>query len=141
MIVRMCRVASVCFLILLLAATVFTQSPAKPHPRGIMLDPFAQKSVDLFQGPPETITMRSGYVVLAPGHSVGKHSTKDYEEVVTILSGNGEMRITGGDTLKLRQYSVGYCPPQTEHNVFNTGTDTLRYIWLVARVPGHPTGN
>jgi quercetin dioxygenase-like cupin family protein len=135
------RILSVLIICLLSLADLFAQSgqDRTPTPHGISLDPAAQKSVDLFQGPPETVTMRSGYVVLAPGQSVGKHSTRGYEESVTILAGTGEMRITGGETLKLRRFSVGYCPPQTEHDVFNTGTDTLRYIWLVARAPGMTT--
>jgi len=27
---------------------------------------------------------------------------------------------------------AAYCPPQTEHDVFNTGTGTLRYVHVVA---------
>jgi quercetin dioxygenase-like cupin family protein len=77
--------------------------------------------------------MRSGYMILAPSKSVGKHSTKGYEEAVIVLAGKGEMRITGGPTLHLRGYSIAYCPPMTEHDVVNTGPDTLRYIWLVAK--------
>jgi mannose-6-phosphate isomerase-like protein (cupin superfamily) len=26
-----------------------------------------------------------------------------------------------------------YCPPSTEHDVFNTGTTTLRYVYVVSR--------
>jgi outer membrane receptor protein involved in Fe transport len=50
-----------------------------------------------------------------------------------LLSGAGEMRITGGPAFLLQPYSVAYCPPLTEHDVINTGSDTLRYIWLVAK--------
>jgi quercetin dioxygenase-like cupin family protein len=77
--------------------------------------------------------MRSGYMVLAPSRSVGKHSTRANEEAVIVLTGKAEMRITGGPTLQLRGYSIAYCPPMTEHDVVNTGADTLRYIWLVAK--------
>jgi oxalate decarboxylase/phosphoglucose isomerase-like protein (cupin superfamily) len=28
---------------------------------------------------------------------------------------------------------VAYCPPQTEHDVVNTGADPLRYLFIVAR--------
>ncbi len=77
--------------------------------------------------------MFSGYMVLPPSKSVGKHSTKSYEEAVIVLSGTGEMRITDGPTFKLRPYTIAYCPPLTEHDVTNNGGDTLRYIWLVAK--------
>ena len=77
--------------------------------------------------------MHSGYMVLAHSKSVGKHSTRGYEEAVIVLSGSGEMRITDGPTFTLKPYTVAYCPPLTEHDVVNTGADTLRYIWLVAK--------
>jgi quercetin dioxygenase-like cupin family protein len=102
-------------------------------PRVIQLDPGATKASDVLNGPPETCTMRSGYMVLAPTASVGRHSTGGNEEAVIVLAGRGEMRITGGPTLQLQRYSIAYCPPVTEHDVVNTGSDTLRYIWLVAK--------
>ena len=104
-------------------------------PRLTVLDENAAASTDILKGPPGTVTMRSGYVVLAPGHSVGKHSTKGYEEVVIALKRSGEMRTTNGDTLKIKPFTLSYCPPMTEHDVVNTGTDMLRYIWLVAKAP------
>jgi len=103
-----------------------------PKPRVTQLNPSAVDSMDIFKGPPETVTMRSGYMVLAPSKSVGKHSTRHYEEAVIVLAGTGEMKIVNGPTLKLKPYCVAYCPPNTEHDVTNTGKDTLRYIWLVA---------
>lgn len=122
------------------AAIVATTPPAtgqtskpKPEARLIQLNPRAVDSMDIFNGPPETVTMRSGYMVLAPSKSVGKHSTRHNEEAVIVFAGTGEMRIVGGLTLQLKPYSVAYCPPNTEHDVVNTGKETLRYMWLVAR--------
>jgi len=123
-------------LILLASLSTFAyaqKKAVKPSPKLISLDPSAQKSMHVLNGSPETVSMRSGYVVLAPTQSVGQHSTKDNEEALVILSGNGEMRMVGGPTLQLHPYSVAYCPPYTQHNVFNTGSDTLRYIYLVAK--------
>ncbi len=108
-----------------------TSPQRKPHV--IHLNPTAIESADVFKGPPQTHTMRSGYMVLAPSKSVGKHSTRAYEEAVIVLAGKGEMRITGGPTLELSAVSIAYCPPMTEHDVVNTGSDTLRYVWLVAK--------
>jgi mannose-6-phosphate isomerase-like protein (cupin superfamily) len=109
------------------------KNPMKLMPKVITLDQSSPDSAQILHGPPETVTMRSGYMVLAPLKSVGKHSTKDNEEVIAILSGTGEMKIIGGSTLHLRPYCVAYCPPNTEHDVTNTGIDTLRYIYIVAR--------
>jgi mannose-6-phosphate isomerase-like protein (cupin superfamily) len=94
------------------------------------------ESVDyqkVLAGPPQTVSMESGLVVLAPAKSVGKHSTKSYEEAVIVLAGTGEMRITGGQTLRLKPNVVAYCPPLTEHDVINTGSVPLRYLYVVAR--------
>jgi quercetin dioxygenase-like cupin family protein len=102
-------------------------------PKLITLDKGSSISVKIFNGPPETVTMHSGYMVLAPSKSVGKHSTKGNEEAIIVLAGTGEMKIIGDSVLHLRPYCVAYCPPNTEHDMVNIGTDTLRYIYIVAR--------
>jgi mannose-6-phosphate isomerase-like protein (cupin superfamily) len=128
--------------ILLLGVALIASSPSAnaqkgpasmPKPRLIVLSPSAAESTDIFKGPPQTVTMRSGMMVLAPSKSVGKHSTHTFEEAVIVLAGTGEMRIAGGPTFRLKPYCVAYCPPATEHDVINTGSETLRYIWLVAK--------
>jgi quercetin dioxygenase-like cupin family protein len=123
------------FCIVFVSSAIGQTGTSEPRPRLIQLNQIAVKSSDVFNGPPETVSMLSGYMVLPPSKSVGKHSTKSYEEAVIVLSGSGEMRITGGTTFNLKPYTVAYCPPLTEHDVINTGSDTLRYIWLVAK--GH----
>jgi len=77
---------------------------------------------------------RSGLALCLPPFftSVGIHNTEKYEEVLVILEGQGEMRITGGPTMDLKVNSVVYCPPRTEHNVVNTGKTRLRYAYIVA---------
>ncbi len=87
----------------------------------------------LLGGPPQTVSMESGVVALLPSKSVGKHSTKNYEEVLVIFSGRGEMRITGGATLILKKDIIAYCPPNTEHDVINTGREPLRYLYVAAK--------
>ena len=87
----------------------------------------------VLSGPPQTVSMESGVVVLAPSQSVGKHSTKNYEEAVIVFSGAGEMRIAGGPTLSLKTHSVAYCPPNSEHDVVNTGSEPLRYLYIAAK--------
>ena len=106
---------------------------SKPKPLLVELDKSGSDYQRVLKGPPETVTMESGLVVLAPTKSVGKHSTKNYEEALIVLAGSGEMRITGGPTLKLKQNVVAYCPPSTEHDVVNTGSGPLRYLYLVAK--------
>jgi mannose-6-phosphate isomerase-like protein (cupin superfamily) len=124
-------------LILLMALSHYSyaqKNPMKPIPKLITLDNLSPDSAQVLNGPPETVTMRSGYMVLAPSKSVGRHSTRNNEEAIVVLSGTGEMKIIGGSTLRLQPYCVAYCPPNTEHDVTNTGIDTLRYIYIVARI-------
>ena len=122
-------------LIILFVPLIFGQQQMlkKPVPKMIKLDPKGQDYLRVLTGPPETSTMRSGLVMLAPSKSVGKHSTENYEELVIILEGQAEMQITGGKTLRLTKGFAAYCPPYTEHDVLNIGNDTLRYIYVVAK--------
>ncbi len=104
-----------------------------PIPKIIPLKISDENYIRLLGGPPETVEMHSGLVQLKPNNSVGKHNTKDYEEMVIVLEGKGEMRITGGDTLSIDKNVVLYCPPNREHDIYNTGSTPLRYIYVVAK--------
>jgi len=106
---------------------------SKPKPCLIELSDTTSDYQRVLSGPPQTTSMHSGLVVLFPSKSVGKHSTENYEEAVIVLAGSGEMRITGGETLKLKPNSVAYCPPHTEHDVVNTSSQPLRYLYIVAK--------
>jgi len=86
----------------------------------------------VLSGPPETVTMKSGYVILQPGKSVGKHSTEHNEELLVVFEGQGEMMFRDGSKVPVGANSAVYCPPQTEHNVTNTGGGALRYVYVVA---------
>lgn len=103
-----------------------------PEPKLIPLDLGAKDYMRVLGGPPETVTMHSGLVVLEPGKSVGTHNTKNYEEVLVVLEGAGEMIITGGSKLELKGGSIAYCPPRTEHDVTCTGSAKLKYVYIVA---------
>jgi quercetin dioxygenase-like cupin family protein len=109
------------------------EPPAAPAVKSMRLDAGGKDYLPLLQGPPETVTMHSGLVVLAPGKSVGRHSTKGNEEIVIVLEGKGEMRFfTGRGPVTLEAGMAAYCPPKTEHDVFNTGDATLKYVYVVA---------
>ncbi len=80
------------------------------------------------------LKLRSGYVTLAPGKEVGTHSTKGYEEMIVFLEGEGEV-VAGKDCKnEVKKGSIAYNPPNTEHNVINTGSEDLKYIYIVTPV-------
>ena len=83
---------------------------------------------------PQTCGMRSGRVYLAPGKSCGRHSTKDREELLVFLSGRGELLIGEDDRYQVGQGKVTYIPPQTAHDVSNTGNEPLVYVYCVTPV-------
>ena len=109
------------------------QRGEKPKPKSVKIDMSSTADMRVLGGPPETLTMRSGSVVLLPSKSVGTHNTGDYEEAVVVLAGQGEMRLADGTVLRLTPHVVAYCPPGTEHDVTNTGTEPLRYVYVVAK--------
>ncbi len=112
-------------------STVFA-ADARPHPKVITFENTGKDIQPLLSGPPETVNMKSGYVTLAPGKSVGRHSTEQHEEMLVILAGQGEMIFKDGARLKIAANQALYCPPETEHDVRNTGTEPLRYVYIVA---------
>ena len=86
----------------------------------------------LLKGAPQTSGMRGGSVNLKPGQSVGWHSTAGNEEALVILHGNGVANIDGHADVPLNEKMLAYIPPATRHNVTNTGTQLLEYVWIVA---------
>jgi mannose-6-phosphate isomerase-like protein (cupin superfamily) len=128
------RIVSV--VVLALSFTAFSaeqMGPQHPRPKVVALDS-SVKELIVLKGPPESVNMKSGYVVLSPGKSVGKHSTEHHEELLVVLEGAGEMLFKDGSKLPVKANSAVYCPPETEHDVMNSGSQVLRYVYVVAEV-------
>jgi len=83
-------------------------------------------------GPPQTFGMKSGRVYLEAAKACGQHSTKENEEILVFLSGQGELLIGDQDRFEVAAGKVAYIPPGTIHDVSNTGTEPLTYIYCVA---------
>ncbi|NOY05554.1 MAG: cupin domain-containing protein [Chlorobi bacterium] len=103
-----------------------------PPAKIIVIDTASGVYQEALSGPPESLTMRSGLVTLAPGESAGEHSTESFEELVVVFRGRGEMRIKDGAILSIGPERLAYCPPNTTHDVVNTGTSKLQYLYVVA---------
>jgi quercetin dioxygenase-like cupin family protein len=108
-------------------------APAAPAVKVVRLDPGGAAYFRLLGGPPETASMRAGLVTLAPGAAIGKHNTETNEEMLVPLEGEGELRVTGRPTIRIAPGLVTYAPAHTEHDVINTGSRPLRYIFIVAK--------
>jgi mannose-6-phosphate isomerase-like protein (cupin superfamily) len=86
----------------------------------------------ILEGQPQTRGMRSGRVYINAGQSCGQHSTKHHEELLVFLSGQGLLLIGEQDSHKVGEGKVCYIPPYTDHDVKNTGSKPLIYIYCVA---------
>ncbi len=86
----------------------------------------------LLQGPPQTAGMRSGFVRLKPGETVGWHTTGRNEEALVILRGQGAVLIEGQSQRTFAAPELAYVPPATRHNIQNTGKELLEYVYVVA---------
>jgi len=113
-------------------AGLVAQNQTRPRAKVIQLDTGGKDYLPILSGPPQSISMESGLVVLEPNHTVGKHSTKAHEELLIVLEGEGQMLFADGSTLPVKANTAVYCPPQTEHDVKNTGQSALRYVYVVA---------
>ena len=121
-------------LLLVPANILLSQSiSGPPKVKVIPLEPGDQSYFLLLNGPPETGSMRSGLVTLAPGKSIGVHNTEKNEEMIVPLQGQGELQFQDRAPIVIKPGLVTYAPAHTEHNVVNTGTTPLRYIFIVAK--------
>ena len=116
---------------LLLATASLSSQTATPQPLTVPLAG-VQASRPLLQGVPQTTGMRSGFVRLKPGETVGWHTTGKNEEALVILHGQGEALIDGQARQLFNAPVLVYIPPATRHNVENTGKELLEYVYVVA---------
>jgi mannose-6-phosphate isomerase-like protein (cupin superfamily) len=89
----------------------------------------------LFNKDSGTRGMKSGHVALKEGEEIGEHSTNDLEEALVILKGKGQMFINNESAIDFEADAVLYVPPDTIHNVKNTGKGILEYIFITSYAP------
>lgn len=77
--------------------------------------------------------LRCGLVTLKPQESVGEHQTGNKEEALIILKGNAVVCYGKNKKIEAGQSSFVYIPPQTMHNVKNSGNKILQYVYLTAK--------
>ncbi len=117
--------------LLIAAAYLWSQTKPQPHPLTVPLT-CSQRDCPVLTGAPQTTGMRSGFVRLKPGQTVGWHTTGKNEEALVVLHGKGNALIDGQPGLPFAAPALVYIPPATRHNVENTGSDPLEYEYVVA---------
>ena len=118
-------------IVFILALAMTAQQMSGPQPLARSLECPAG-DCPLLQGAPQTTGMRSGFVRLKPGATVGWHTTGNNEEALVILRGQGEALIDGQAKQTFAAPALAYIPPATRHNVSNTGKGLLEYVYVVA---------
>lgn len=111
---------------------VLPEDCPSPQPRLILLPIAGEQHVELL-GTLVSASLRSGYMELLPGESVGKHDSEENEELLIPLYGRGEFHSPGKDPLPIQSGCILYNPPHTLHEVINTGDEPLRYIYILSK--------
>lgn len=120
-----------------LISVLLLAQPKPPEPLALDLS-CAGRDCRLLRGFPQTSGMRSGFVRLQPGQSVGEHTTGEHEEALVVFQGTGAAEVEGRPALHLSARKLIYIPPRTRHNVTNTGADVLEYVYVVAPANNQP---
>jgi quercetin dioxygenase-like cupin family protein len=74
--------------------------------------------------------IRGGCVCLAPGKSVGEHTTGQAEEIVLVLEGEATV-IAGGEARTVGRDECVFLPQETVHDVANRSAAQLVYVYFV----------
>lgn len=72
--------------------------------------------------------MACGEVVLLPGKGHERHNHPDSEEILYILSGEGEQMVDDGAPFPVRAGDTIYIPRAIFHSTINTGWTPLRLL-------------
>lgn len=78
--------------------------------------------------------LRSGLVTLKPKESIGEHITENKEEAIVIIKGSATIYFGKKSQLKAKQNSFVFIPPETVHNVENSGSKILQYVYITTQV-------
>ena len=76
--------------------------------------------------------MSFGMVVLEPGKGHERHNHPGAEEIIFVMSGEGEQMIDDQPPVKVRAGACIYIPDDVYHSTINTGSEPLRLIIVYA---------
>lgn len=94
----------------------------------------AQRFLRLLGDSNKTKGLKSGLVTLKPKELIGEHKTENKEEVLIILKGSATVYFGKNKSLKAVKNSFVFIPAQTLHNVKNSGTKLLQYVYVTTQL-------
>jgi oxalate decarboxylase/phosphoglucose isomerase-like protein (cupin superfamily) len=80
-----------------------------------------------------------GMVVLAPGKGHDSHNHPGVEEIIFVMSGEGEQMVDHQPAVPIRSGASIFIPPDVDHSTINTGWEPLRLLVIYAP-PGSERG-
>ncbi|HSK21731.1 MAG TPA: cupin domain-containing protein [Egicoccus sp.] len=75
---------------------------------------------------------------LRPGEAIGEEHHDDADQLLHVVSGQGEA-VLDGETLPMGPGQLVYVPAGVRHDIRNAGGESLR-LWTVYTPPEHPDG-
>ncbi len=78
--------------------------------------------------------LKAGLVTLKPKESIGEHKTENKEEALIILKGSAIVCYGKGKKVKAPENSFVFIPCETLHNVKNSGSKILQYVYVTTQV-------
>lgn len=108
------------------------------HPDTVPTQTFEWGAIKWFVAPGITpgAAMTVGEVVLLPGQGHDRHNHPNSEEVLYVLSGEGEQMLDDEDPFPVRAGDMIYVPTGVFHSTLNTGWSPLRLLAIYN--PGGP---
>ncbi len=82
--------------------------------------------------------LKSGHVVLKAGENIGEHSTNEREEIIIVLRGEGKAVVDKNKIFTIKGNHVLYIPPQTTHDIKNSGKKDLEYVFVTSKAQVAP---
>jgi oxalate decarboxylase/phosphoglucose isomerase-like protein (cupin superfamily) len=76
----------------------------------------------------EGAALTFGEVVLQPGRGHDRHNHPDAEEILYVLSGEGEQMLDDGEPFSVQAGDTIYVPTAVYHSTRNTGWEPLRLL-------------
>ena len=107
-------------------------------PQGLPTATFEWGAIKWFVTPEQTAgsKLTFGEVVLLPGKGHDRHNHPTSEEILYVLSGEGEQMLDDGEPFPVKPGDTIYVPTAVYHATRNTGWEPLRLLALYN--PGGP---
>jgi len=73
-----------------------------------------------------------GIVTLAPGKGHDRHNHPGVEEIIFVVSGDGDQTLGDQPAVHVRPGASIFVPPDMAHSTLNTGSDPLQLVVVYA---------